>query len=39
MGNEEIMRERWPDVVRRDSCYNADLSRERAEFSLGNKRF
>jgi GT2 family glycosyltransferase len=39
MGSEAIMRERWSDVVRPDPYYNANLSRERADFSLGNKRF
>jgi len=35
MRSEAIMRERWPDVVQRDPYYNANLSRERADFSLG----
>jgi GT2 family glycosyltransferase len=35
MASEAIMRDRWPDVVQRDSYYNANLSRERADFSLG----
>jgi len=35
MGGETIMRERWPDVAQRDPYYNANLSRERADFSLG----
>ena len=35
MGGEAIMRERWPDVVQRDPYYNANLSREHADFSLG----
>ena len=35
MDSEAIMREGWPDVVRRDPYYNANLSRERADFSLG----
>jgi O-antigen biosynthesis protein len=35
MGSEAIMRDRWPDVVQRDPYYNANLSRERADFSLG----
>lgn len=35
MGSEAIMRERWPDVVQRDPYYNANLSREQADFSLG----
>ena len=30
-----IMRERWPDVLQRDPYYNPNLSRERADFSLG----
>ena len=32
---DEIMRERWPDVLQRDPYYNPNLSRERADFSLG----
>jgi len=39
MGSEAIMCDRGPDVVRPDPYYNANLSRERADFSLGNKRF
>jgi len=35
MGGEAIVRERWPDVVQRDPYYNVNLSRERADFSLG----
>jgi GT2 family glycosyltransferase len=35
MGSDAIMRERWPDVVQRDPYYNGNLSRERADFSLG----
>jgi GT2 family glycosyltransferase len=31
-----VMRERWPDVLERDPYYNPNLSRERADFSLGN---
>jgi GT2 family glycosyltransferase len=31
-----LMRERWPDVLERDPYYNPNLSRERADFSLGN---
>ena len=31
----EVMRERWPDVLERDPYYNPNLSRERADFSLG----
>ena len=29
------MRERWPEIVERDPYYNPNLSRERADFSLG----
>jgi len=32
----KLMRERWPDVLERDPYYNPNLSRERADFSLGN---
>jgi GT2 family glycosyltransferase len=32
---EAIMRERWSDVLRSDPYYNPNLSRERADFSLG----
>jgi GT2 family glycosyltransferase len=32
---DEIMRERWPDVLQRDPYYNPNLSLERADFSLG----
>jgi len=35
IGSEAIVRERWPDVVQRDPYYNVNLSRERADFSLG----
>jgi len=31
-----LMRERWPEVLERDPYYNPNLSRERADFSLGN---
>jgi GT2 family glycosyltransferase len=31
-----LMRERWPDILKRDPYYNPNLSRERADFSLGN---
>lgn len=31
-----VMRERWPDLLERDPYYNPNLSRERADFSLGN---
>jgi GT2 family glycosyltransferase len=30
-----VMRERWPEVLARDPYYNPNLSRERADFSLG----
>jgi len=32
---EEIMRERWAGVLRCDPYYNPNLSRERADFTLG----
>jgi glycosyltransferase involved in cell wall biosynthesis len=32
---EAIMRERWADILRNDPYYNRNLSRERADFSLG----
>jgi GT2 family glycosyltransferase len=31
----EVMRERWPEYLQRDPYYNPNLSRERADFSLG----
>jgi O-antigen biosynthesis protein len=31
-----MMRERWPEVLERDPYYNPNLSRERADFSLGD---
>ena len=31
----EVMLERWPEYLRRDPYYNPNLSRERADFSLG----
>jgi len=31
----EVMRERWPEVLERDPYYNPNLSRDRADFSLG----
>jgi GT2 family glycosyltransferase len=31
----EVMRERWPDLLAYDPYYNPNLSRERADFSLG----
>jgi GT2 family glycosyltransferase len=33
--DDAIMRERWSDVLQRDPYYNPNLSRERADFSLG----
>jgi glycosyltransferase involved in cell wall biosynthesis len=35
MNGEAIMRERWAGVLRCDPYYNPNLSRERADFSLG----
>ena len=35
MNGDAIMRERWAGVLRRDPYYNPNLSRERADFSLG----
>ena len=35
LSGEAIMRERWPDVLVGDPFYNPNLSRERADFSLG----
>lgn len=32
----EVMRERWAPVLEYDPYYNPNLSRERADFSLGN---
>ena len=32
---EAVMRERWADVLQSDPYYNPNLSRERADFSLG----
>ena len=37
MRSVAIMRERWSDIVERDPYYNPNLSRERADFSLGKK--
>ena len=31
----EVMRERWPEVLEHDPYYNPNLSREHADFSLG----
>jgi glycosyltransferase involved in cell wall biosynthesis len=35
MNGEAVLRERWADILRRDPYYNPNLSRERADFSLG----
>ena len=35
VAGEATMRERWADVLRSDPYYNPNLSRERADFSLG----
>jgi glycosyltransferase involved in cell wall biosynthesis len=35
IGGEAIIRQRWFDVLERDPYYNPNLSRERADFSLG----
>ncbi len=32
---EAIMRQRWSDVLERDPYYNSNLTRERADFSVG----
>jgi GT2 family glycosyltransferase len=32
---QAIMNQRWAGVLQRDSYYNPNLSRERADFSLG----
>jgi GT2 family glycosyltransferase len=32
---DAIMLKRWPDVLQRDPYYNPNLSRDRADFSLG----
>lgn len=31
----DVIRERWPELLKRDPYYNPNLSRERADFSLG----
>ena len=31
----EVMQERWPEILQRDPYYNPNLSRKRADFSLG----
>jgi GT2 family glycosyltransferase len=33
--SEAMIRQRWPEVLKRDPYYNPNLSRERADFSLG----
>jgi GT2 family glycosyltransferase len=35
IGGEAIIHQRWSDVLERDPYYNPNLSRERADFSLG----
>ena len=35
IGGEATIRQRWSDVLERDPYYNPNLSRERADFSLG----
>jgi O-antigen biosynthesis protein len=35
MNSEAVLRERWADILQRDPYYNPNLSRERADFSLG----
>jgi GT2 family glycosyltransferase len=32
----EVMQERWPEILQRDPYYNPNLSRKRADFSLGD---
>ena len=34
---DAVMRKRWGDVLQRDPYYNPNLSRERADFSLGRE--
>ena len=34
--SEAVMRQRWSDVLERDPYYNPNLSRKRADFSLGD---
>ena len=36
ISGEAIIRQRWSEVIERDPYYNPNLSRERADFSLGN---
>ena len=33
----DVMRERWPDLLERDPYYNPNLTRDRADFSLGKQ--
>jgi hypothetical protein len=33
---QAILQERWGDALQSDPYYNPNLSRERADFSLGN---
>jgi hypothetical protein len=33
----DVMRKRWPELLQRDPYYNSNFSRERADFSLGNR--
>jgi len=35
INGEAVLRERWPEISRRDPYYNPNLSRERGDFSLG----
>ena len=35
IAGEAIIRQRWSDVLERDPYYNPNLSRKRADFSLG----
>jgi GT2 family glycosyltransferase len=35
IGGETIIRQRWSNVLERDPYYNPNLSRKRADFSLG----
>jgi O-antigen biosynthesis protein len=33
--SEAMIQQRWPEVLKMDPYYNPNLSRERADFSLG----
>ena len=33
--DEEVMQQRWSEELKRDPYYNPNLSRQRADFSLG----